>query len=45
MIPGAVSTQQLRNNIKAISHPLDEDTRKLFEDLYTNEVKELNLPW
>lgn len=45
VIPGAVSTQQLRNNIKAISHPLDEDTRKLFEDLYTNEVKELNLPW
>jgi aryl-alcohol dehydrogenase-like predicted oxidoreductase len=45
VIPGAVSKQQLLNNIEAIKLPIDKKTCAELEDFYEREVKELNLPW
>jgi len=45
VIPGAISTKQLTDNIKSISNNLDSDIVNELESLYENEIKNLKLPW
>lgn len=45
VIPGAISTKQLMDNIKSISNNLDPSIVSKLESLYENEIKDLKLPW
>ena len=45
VIPGAISTKQLIDNLKSISNNLDSDIVNELESLYENEIKDLKLPW
>lgn len=45
VIPGAISTQQLLQNIEAMYPAMDKNIRQQLEDFYANEVEKLNLPW
>lgn len=45
VIPGATSKEQLLNNVKALQHPMDPNTRRALEAFYAAEVRHLNLPW
>ena len=45
VIPGAISTKQLTDNIKSISNNLDSESVRELESLYENEIKDLKLPW
>lgn len=45
VIPGAISKQQLLDNIEAIKYPINKKTCAELEDFYTREVRELKLPW
>ena len=45
VIPGAISTKQLLDNLKSISNTLDSDIVNEFESLFENEIKDLKLPW
>lgn len=45
VIPGATSKEQLLNNVKAVQHPMNPNTRRALEVFYAAEVRHLNLPW
>ena len=45
VIPGAITSQQLLQNIAAMQPPMDNDSKRQLEDFYANEVEKLNLPW
>ena len=45
VIPGAVSEDQLLDNIGAMKHPLDADVVAKLEAFYDEEVRALKLPW
>ena len=45
VIPGAVSEEQLLSNINAMQHTLGSYILAALEELYTEEVEALRLPW
>jgi len=45
VIPGAVSEAQLRTNIEAMQHRLDDTTCAALEAFFEEEVRALQLPW
>lgn len=45
VIPGATSKEQLLNNVKAVQHPMNPNTRRALEAFYAAEIRHLNLPW
>jgi aryl-alcohol dehydrogenase-like predicted oxidoreductase len=45
VIPGTISTQQLKDNITHISQPISKPLLKKLEIFYQDEVKHLNIPW
>ncbi len=45
VIPGTISTQQLKGNITNISQPISIPLLEKLEIFYQDEVKHLNIPW
>lgn len=45
VIPGAISVDQLRMNLRALQDPLSQNLRAELEAFYESEVRPLQLPW
>lgn len=45
IIPGNVSLEQLKNNLKSTEEILDREVIQGLKDFYNEEVSRLNLPW
>jgi aryl-alcohol dehydrogenase-like predicted oxidoreductase len=45
VIPGNVNIEQLTSNVQSTNISISQNTIKDLENLYQNEIKQLNLPW
>jgi aryl-alcohol dehydrogenase-like predicted oxidoreductase len=45
VIPGNVTSAQLKSNVESINNPISRELIEKLEDFYQNEVKQLKLPW
>jgi aryl-alcohol dehydrogenase-like predicted oxidoreductase len=45
VIPGNVTSAQLKSNVESINNPISRELIERLEDFYLNEVRHLKLPW